>query len=284
MMSRILVIARDNPLSLEIGNTLGKWNFPMEYAAGGADTLHRLRMKSFKVVVTSSESAVDEDLALLEEMRAIHPGVKTIVLAPASTPTELIAALRAKVFACFTRPFNATEIARLACEAASDSQGRDDIQVLSARPGWVSVRVNCSERTAERLITFAKELSAQLPVETRHEMMQAFREILMNAIEHGAAFDPEQVVDVSAIRTERSMVYYVRDPGRGFRLEALTHAAVTNPPHDPAAHIKRREEKGLRPGGYGLLLASGTVDELIYNEIDNEVLLIKYLDPTADPS
>src|SRR6516164_11055302 len=67
MMSRILVIARDNPLSLEIGNTLGKWNFPMEYAAGGADTLHRLRMKSFKVVVTSSESAVDEDLALLEE-------------------------------------------------------------------------------------------------------------------------------------------------------------------------------------------------------------------------
>jgi hypothetical protein len=34
----------------------------------------------------------------------------------------------------------------------------------------------------------------------------------------------------------------------------------------------------LRPGGYGLLLASGTVDELIYNEIGNELLLIKYVD------
>jgi len=135
--------------------------------------------------------------------------------------------------------------------------------------------VNCSELTAERLIIFAKELSGQLPLETRHEMMQAFREILMNAMEHGAAFNPEQVVDVTAIRTERSMVYYVRDPGRGFRLDFLTHAAITNPPDDPAAHIKRRGAEGMRPGGFGLLLATGTVDELIYSEIGNEVLLIK---------
>jgi hypothetical protein len=35
----------------------------------------------------------------------------------------------------------------------------------------------------------------------------------------------------------------------------------------------------MRPGGYGLLLVSGTVDELIYSEIGNEVLLIKYIDP-----
>jgi hypothetical protein len=34
----------------------------------------------------------------------------------------------------------------------------------------------------------------------------------------------------------------------------------------------------MRPGGYGLLLASGTVDELIRNEIGNEAILIKYLD------
>jgi anti-sigma regulatory factor (Ser/Thr protein kinase) len=32
----------------------------------------------------------------------------------------------------------------------------------------------------------------------------------------------------------------------------------------------------MRPGGYGLLLAKGTVDELIYSELGNEVLLIKY--------
>jgi len=133
--------------------------------------------------------------------------------------------------------------------------------------------------TAERLITFAKELNAQLPEETRQEMMQALREILLNAIEHGAAFNPEQVVTVTAVRTARSLVFHVRDPGSGFRSEALPHAAVGNPPSDPVAHVSLREEAGMRPGGFGLLLASGTVDELIYSEIGNEVLLIKYIDP-----
>ncbi|WP_260737706.1 ATP-binding protein [Tunturiibacter lichenicola] len=127
-------------------------------------------------------------------------------------------------------------------------------------------------------MTFANELNAQVPDDTRQEMMQALREILLNAMEHGAAFNAEQVVEVTAVRTARALVFYVRDPGAGFRQESLSHAAIATLSHDPAAHIAKREEEGMRPGGYGLLLAGGTVDELIYSEIGNEVLLIKYVD------
>jgi len=277
-MSRVLVIGSEAQVSREIGEALAAADFPMEYSAGDADTLQRLRVRSFGVVITNPDSTVEEDLALLEEMRAIRPGVKCIVLARHSNPDEIIAALRARVFACFTPPFDPVEVAHLAQSAASDSQWRDDIQVLSARPGWVSVRVNCRLLTAERLITFVNELSAQLPEGARQEIMQAFREILLNAMEHGAAFNPEQVVEFTGVRTGRSMVFYVRDPGAGFQRESLTNAAIANPADDPTAHIVQRQAEGLRPGGYGLLLASGTVDELIYNEIGNEVLLIKYLD------
>ena len=277
-MSRVLVIGSEAQVSREIGEALSAADFPMEYSAGDADTLQRLRVRSFGVVITNPDSSVEEDLALLEEMRTIRPGVKCIVLARHSNPDEIIAALRARVFACFTPPFDPVEVAHLARRAASDSEWRDDIHVLSARPGWVSVRVNCRLLTAERLMTFAKELSTQLPEDTRQEIMQAFREILLNAMEHGAAFNPEQVVEVTGVRTGRSMVFYVRDPGAGFRRESLTNAAIANPADDPTAHIVQREAEGLRPGGYGLLLASGTVDELIYNEIGNEVLLIKYVD------
>ena len=277
-MSRVLVIGSEAQVSREIGEALSAADFPMEYSAGDADTLQRLRVRSFGVVITNPDSSVEEDLALLEEMLTIRPGVMCIVLARHSNPDEIIAALRARVFACFTPPFDPVEVAHLARHAASDSQWRDDIQVLSAKPGWVSVRVNCRLLTAERLITFAKELSTQLPEDTRQEIMQAFREILLNAMEHGAAFNPEQVVEVTGVRTGRSMVFYVRDPGAGFRRESLTNAAIANPADDPTAHIVQREAEGLRPGGYGLLLASGTVDELIYNEIGNEVLLIKYVD------
>jgi hypothetical protein len=89
-------------------------------------------------------------------------------------------------------------------------------------------------------------------------------------MEHGAAFNPEQVVEVTGVRTGRAMVFS--------RRESLDQAAIANPAVDPAAHIEEREAEGIRPGGYGLLLAAGTVDELIYNEIGNEVLLIKYVE------
>ena len=42
-------------------------------------------------------------------------------------------------------------------------------------------------------------------------------------------------------------------------------------------HIETRMELGLRPGGFGILMTRSLVDDLIYNEAGNEVLLIKYL-------
>src|SRR5271155_1793709 len=239
-MSRLLVIGSDTEVGRAIGDALTAADLPMEYSAGHADTLRRLRMRSFGVIITSPESSVEEGLALLEEMRAIRPGIKCIVLASHSTPDEVIAALRARVFACFTPPFDPIEIASLASSAASDSHWRDDIEVLSARPGWVSVRANCRLITAERLLIFTKELSAQLPEQMRRHMMLAFREILFNAMEHGAAFNPEQVVEVTGVHTGRALVFYIRDPGAGFRRESLSHAAIANPSDDPTAHILHR--------------------------------------------
>ncbi|MGB7466180.1 MAG: hypothetical protein WBW14_25040, partial [Candidatus Acidiferrum sp.] len=85
-MSRVLVIGSDAQVSRKIGDALSSAEFPMEYSAGHADALQRLRMRSFGVVITNPDSTVEEDLALLEEMRAIRPGVKGIVLARHSNP------------------------------------------------------------------------------------------------------------------------------------------------------------------------------------------------------
>jgi anti-sigma regulatory factor (Ser/Thr protein kinase) len=277
-MSRVLIIASQTPVSREVGELLVAAGLPVEYAAGHIDALQRMRARSFGLLITSADSAFEEALALLQEMRTIRPALKCIVLAPHSTPAEIIAALRARVFGCFTAPFDSHEIANLARSAASDSQWSEDIEVISARPGWIAVRVNCRLVTAERLLSFAKEFAARLPETARHEIMQALREIIINAMEHGAAFNPDQVIEVNAIRTARTMTFRVRDPGGGFRRDSISYAAFTQGTSDPTAHIRQREELGIRAGGYGLLLAAGTVDELIYNELGNEVLLIKYLD------
>ena len=275
-MNRVLLIATDAALSRSIAEGLASRNCASECAAGDADALRRLRRQSFDVVVTSPDTSVEEDLALLEEMRGIRPGIPTVILAPEATPEDVIAALRARVFACFSAPFDAAEIAELASRAKGEADGRGDIEVLCAHRNWVSLRVNCRLLTAERLLRFLSELRSDVPDANRERLMMAVREILVNAMEHGAGFDPDQVIEVAAVRTARAIVFHVRDPGEGFRTDSIPHAAVSNPSEDPTAHLELRSQQGLRPGGYGLLIAQGIVDELIYSEVGNEVLLIKH--------
>jgi len=109
----------------------------------------------------------------------------------------------------------------------------------------------------------------------------AFREILLNAMEHGAGFQSDNVVEVCAVRTARAFVYYYRDPGAGFQLQDLPHAAVSSPADDPLRHADYRAAAGMRPGGFGILLSRRLVDQVIYSEHGNEVILIKHTDSTA---
>jgi anti-sigma regulatory factor (Ser/Thr protein kinase) len=64
----------------------------------------------------------------------------------------------------------------------------------------------------------------------------------------------------------------VRDQGHGFDRGNLPHAAV---PDDPFTHLDVRDKLGLRAGGFGLMISKGMVDELRYNDVGNEVTLIK---------
>ena len=133
-------------------------------------------------------------------------------------------------------------------------------------------------KTADRLIQFIHEIP-DLPMKERDAVGMAFREMLMNAIEHGAHFNATQHVEISYIRAKHMVLCRVKDPGEGFSLEEVRHAAIMNPPSDPIRHVGIREKQGLRPGGFGILVTQNIIDELIYGETGNEVVLIKYLKP-----
>src|SRR5258705_13091515 len=111
------------------------------------------------------------------------------------------------------------------------------MESIPPRPGWVSVRVTSRLITADRLLTFAKDLSTQLPEDAKQDLLQALREILLNAMEHGTPFHPDQTIEVTAIRTPRAMVFPARDRGAGFRRETLIHAASATPTDDPTAQL-----------------------------------------------
>jgi anti-sigma regulatory factor (Ser/Thr protein kinase) len=121
------------------------------------------------------------------------------------------------------------------------------------------------------------QLDVTLPADIRESVAHAFRELLTNAIEWGGHLDPSRTVRISCLRTQRMLLYRIADPGEGFDISRLAHAAISNPDDDPLAHDRVRQEMGLRPGGLGLVMTRAFVDDIIYNEKRNEVVLVKYL-------
>ena len=273
-MQRILIIGDDPTLSETIAAQLHAYSIEIE--EGNAQALQLLRRRACELVLTNPLSSVKEDLALINEIERIRPGIKSIILAPATTPEDVIASLRARVFACFSSPFDVDEVVAMISKALQASNWRSAIEVLSAQPHWIALRVNCQLLTADRLVRFMTEFRSDLADTDRSTLLTAFREMLLNAMEHGGAFDSEKVIEVNAVRTQRAIVYRFRDPGPGFRGKPMPHAAINNPPDNPVAHLEFRESQGLRPGGFGILVAQQLVDELVFNELGNEVLLIKH--------
>ena len=64
-------------------------------------------------------------------MRSWRPETKVIALTRFVGPDDIIAALRAHVFACFAAPFDTGEIVRMACTALRARDWRDGIEVVS---------------------------------------------------------------------------------------------------------------------------------------------------------
>ena len=273
---RVLVIGEQPALELAL-SALQTVPFDVESCDGSADAVRRVRFRAIDVVITDPATSIREDLALTLELEEQRPGLRVVLLAPSVSPDDLVAALRAHVFACFTRPFDLDEIVAMVQTALSDAHWRDGIEVVSGLPNWMTLKVACRLLTADRLVTFIKDYESGLPDRERDRLALAFREMLVNAMEYGGRFDPAQVIEVTAARTERTVVYHMRDPGAGFDRDDLAHVVASTDPAHVIRTVMHRDRVGLRAGGFGILIAREIVDELVYNERGNEVLLIRHL-------
>ncbi len=239
------------------------------------------RARAFDLILTNDKTSGREDIELLRQIRRMRPHTRLIILAGESTPGDVITSMRERAFSYFSKPFSLDTLAEMIYIATEGPCWDDGIEVVSGTPELIRVLARCDVKTAERLVHFLNEIS-DLPAPERDQVATAFREILLNAIEHGGRLDPNQYVEIEYVRARHMVTCHVTDPGSGFTLDEIPHAAIANPADDPTRHLALREEQGMRPGGFGVLLAQKLVDELIYGQHGNEVLLIKYLD-SAQP-
>ncbi len=277
-MKQILVVDDDRPLRHVLGRLLETAGYSVVSAADGVEALDQLERKRFDLVLLDIGLPRVGGLEVLSRLRERKVRPKVIVMTADDTPETVLSAVRDYAYRYIGKPFSPSTVVELVQAALATPQEPPPIEVLSARPEWVELLVPCDLDSAERIQSFLEQLKSDLPDHVRESVGRAFRELLLNAVEWGGKLDPSRRVRIAYLRARRMLMYRIADPGDGFRLEALEHAAVNNPQGKPFRHAQVREEKGLRPGGFGIMMVKAIVDELIYNEARNEVVFVKYLD------
>jgi two-component system, OmpR family, response regulator len=275
---QILLVEDDPALSDAICGLLKTSGYTVSAVADGAKALEQVDRRAYDLMLLDVGLPRVDGMEVLSRLRARRDAPRVIVLTADNAPETMLRAVREQAYDYITKPASPGMLAEAVARALDAPPMSHPIEVISASPHWVELVVPCDRDAAERIHTFLVRLKADLPENVRESVGVAFRELLLNAIEWGGKLDPTQQVRISYLRARRMLMYRISDPGEGFRFEALTHAAVNNPESNPVEHAAERERKGLRPGGFGLLLVRSMVDELIYNEAHNEVVFIKYLD------
>jgi len=273
---RLLIVDDDPAIHELVRAMLAGTEWEGDSASNAEEALARLETHSYDLLLADILMPGMDGLALLGQLRIRHPDMPVVTMTVRNTPEHVLGSLRREAAAYISKPFSRDTLLLALRGALSTTVGDDDVKILSDKPEWISLEVRCRLSAADRLVQFVRELPSDLDPDQREHIATAFRELLINAIEHGGHLDPEKRVSLSYIRTARSIVYYIRDPGEGFSMDALAHAAVSTP-DDPVRHVALRNQMGIRPGGFGMLLTKNFADELMYSRKGNEVIFIKYL-------
>jgi CheY-like chemotaxis protein len=274
---RILIVDDDRALRLALSTLLTSAGHVTQSAGDGPEALEFLKDHPFDIVLLDIGLPSMSGLDVLARARELSSPPIVIMMTADDTPQSLLEAVKRQAYRYIRKPFPPNSIIDVVNDASAPSSELS-FEVVSARPEWLELVAPCTLEMADRIQSFGMHLEAKLPEDVREAVAQAFRELLTNAIEWGGKLDPNRKVRISCVRTKKFLLYRIADPGEGFDIEGLRHAAISNPEHDPIRHLIVREEKGLRPGGFGLAMTQSLVDELIYNEARNEVLFVKYFE------
>jgi len=276
-MRNILVAEDDRTTRCLLQAVLKSARFSVATAVDGRAALDRLRKRKFDLLLTDIWMPRMNGLELMAHLRQEAEPPKVVVMTSDDTPDTVLRAVREQAYQYLTKPVDPKALIELLTDVLAAKPARMPIEVLSARPNWVELLVPCELEVADRITSFVDRLESDLPGDLRLEIGQALRELLLNAIEWGGKLDPNQKVRISYLRGRRMVLYRIADPGTGFRFKGLEHAAAANPPDKPYQHLEVRAKRGIRPGGFGILMVKSMADELLYNEAQNEVVFVKYL-------
>ena len=298
-MTTVLVVD-DSPVDRRLvgGLLAAESQWTVEYAAEGAEALARVKDSLPDIVVTDLRMPKMDGLELVKAMRIHHPTVPVILMTAYGSETLAVEALKKGAASYVPKSQLAEMLVGTVEEVLARSRGDPACERLMRhldKPEFAFfVELENDVALIDPLVNLVQQTVAREGLcdsTGRLQIGVALREALLNALFHGnlqigreqmravreklleekdvtlaeehrsqSPFQDRRVyVDVKISKDEARLV--VRDEGPGFDVAAL-----------PSVSDSVSEE---RKGGRGVALMRTFMDEVTYNDMGNEVTMVK---------
>ena len=297
-MARILVVD-DSPLQRKLAGSLIEREEDLEvpYAAGGDEALAAMAVRLPDLVLTDLQMPGIDGLALVAAVRRLHPQIPVVLMTASGNEEKAVEALHSGAASYIPKTVLDRDLIKTlhsVLEVSHENRSRalllrsmthsEAVFVLGNNPALIGPLVNYLQQGLSAMGLCNETETTRVGV--------ALDEALVNALHHGnlevdSAMRRDDLdgyhrliserreqppyrnrrIWVSAIFDRDRATFVVRDEGNGFDPDLLPD------PTDPA--------NLARPHGRGVLLIRTFMDKVIYNDVGNEVTLIKLCNPAA---
>ena len=274
-----LIVDDETAITAMLAEVLGQRGFQSHAVHGGLAALewareHRPDLMLLDLMLPDMDGyTICRQLKLDRETNRIP----IVMVTGRCSPEDRVHGLEVGANEYVTKPFTFEQIDEAVTRATA---WRDELQRRGTR-GEVHFEMRSDTKLLEELNRLLSALLLHSGLSEREAGMltMAVREMGANGMEWGHRKQTEMLLTVTYRIDAKKVEIVIRDKGPGFNLSNLPHAAELN---DPERHMVFRDALGLRPGGFGILMTRGLVDEMSYNDKGNEVRLVKYVAP-AEP-
>lgn len=277
---RILVID-DEPHIRKVVSDVLKKNpaYSVQTASDGREALDLLSSSNYAcdLVITDMMMPFVSGYELICALQKSCPRISCIVLTAHRDDRNVMKCLDAGAIDYLVKPISVSklqETVRRGLERQERFSGHpDEFSITHEVQGWVELTAPSDFEYVERFQKFTAHLgNIPLADDEREDLRVAIDELGQNAIEWGNRDDRNKKIHLSYCIFHDRIVFKVIDEGEGFDPENLRDPSV-----DPLQHIMSRMAEGKRAGGYGVYITSQLMDEVVYSEKGNSVILTKLL-------
>ncbi len=241
----------------------------------GLDWLHEHDFNC-DLVITDMQMPRMNGEELIRAVMASHPEIPMVVLTAHKNDKSVIRCLELGTIEYMTKPVRIEHllntVRRIFDRQARFKGAGEEITVKSDVQGWVELTAPTDFEYVERFNKFTNLLgNIPLKDEDREDIRVALDELGQNAVEWGNRNDRNKRIHLSYCVFNDRIVFKVEDEGEGFDPGALRDPSV-----DPLKHIMERMKEGKRAGGYGVFISKKLMDDVLYSESGNAVLMTKF--------